>query len=178
MRDILFRGKRTDNGEWVYGYYTKARYYLNEKEMHVIFAPDGEAFPRCEFSDYEEVDPETVCQFTGLYDRNGGKSVEGDIILYHHKVKKLVPCEDATQEEILHHGLDPESGFGLAYRPKRTIRYKGNVTIDPICGTDLNLNNNCQWWRCENDGQLTSVEIIGNIYDNPELLGRMVKQNG
>ena len=164
MREILFRGKRTDNGEWVEGYYLNQRESLTDKKACYIAANNGYGF------NYISVILETVGQFTGLYDKNGRKIFEGDIILYHHKVKKLVPCEDATQEEILHHGLDPESGFGLAYRPKRTIRYKGNVTIDPICGTDLNLNNNCQWWRCENDGQLTSVEIIGNIYDNPELL--------
>ena len=79
MREILFRGKRTDNGEWVYGYYTKARYYLNGKEMHIIFAPDGEAFPRCEFAGCEDVIPETVGQYTGLTDNNGRKIFEGGI---------------------------------------------------------------------------------------------------
>ena len=170
MREILFRGKRTDNGEWVYGYYTKARYYLNGEEMHIIFAPDVEAFPHCEFTEYEEVIPETVGQFTGLTDENGRKIFEGDIILYHHKVKKLVPCEDATQEEIQHYGLDHDTGLGLAYRPTKTIRYKGYVTIDNLWGVNLNLTNNCKWWLCEKNGQLTSVEVIGNIYDNPELL--------
>ena len=163
MREILFRGKRADNGEWEYGDLWCNPY---GKRVVCIVSPINDQGT----TGGNEVDPETVCQYTGLTDKNGRKILEGDIILYHHKVKKLVPCEDATQEEILHHGLDPESGFGLAYRPKRTIRYKGNVTIDPICGTDLNLNNNCQWWRCENDGQLTAVEVIGNIYDNPELL--------
>ena len=51
MREILFRGKRIDNGEWIEGYYTKAKDYLDEKEMHVIF-------PHSEFSEYEEVIPE------------------------------------------------------------------------------------------------------------------------
>ena len=170
MREILFRGKRTDNGEWVYGYYTNARYYLDKKEMHFIFEQDGEMYPHCEFAGCEEVIPETVGQYTGLTDKNGRKIFEGDIILYHHKVKKLVPCEDATQEEIQHYGLDHDTGLGLAYRPTKTIRYKGYVTVDNLLGLDLNLTNNCKWWLCEKNGQLTSVEVIGNIYDNPELL--------
>ena len=136
MREILFRGKRTDNGEWIYGYYTKARYYLNEKEMHVIFAPDGEAFPRNEFSEYEEVDPETVYQFTGLTDKKGRKVFEGDIIKC--KVHEM-----------------------NGYRVRRGIvEYHG-------VGFIMNLDPN-SWYDQKNIS--FDCEVIGNIYDNPELL--------
>ena len=173
MREILISGKRTDNGEWVEGYYS----YSPEIDKHMITTSDL-AHPFGTNFGFYKVIPETVGQFTGLTDKNGRKIFEGDIILYHHKVKKLVPCEDATQEEIQHYGLDHDTGLGLAYRPTKTIRYKGYVTIDNLWGANINLTNNCKWQLCEKNGQLTSVEVIGNIYDNPELLGRMVKQNG
>ena len=157
MRDIIFRGKREDNGEWI-----------NESETYI---KDGDGTWLCdESNDVVKVLPETVGQYTGLTDKNGRKIFEGDIILYDHNVKKLVPCEDATQEEIQHYGLDHVTGLGLAYRPTKTIRYKGYVTIDNLWGVNLNLTNNCKWWLCEKNGQLTSVEVIGNIYDNTELL--------
>ncbi len=63
MREVLFRGKRTDNGEWAEGFLVDARHVGN----WVIAEP---------------VNPETVGQFTGLTDKNGKKIFEGDIIKY------------------------------------------------------------------------------------------------
>lgn len=62
MREILFRGKRIDNGEWAEGYYAKAKHIISEKEMHIIFPLDLGIFPHSEFSSYEEVDPATIGQ--------------------------------------------------------------------------------------------------------------------
>ena len=139
MREILFRGKRTDNGERVYVDFTKARYYLNDKEMHVIFAPDGEAFPRCEFSDYEEVDPETVCQFTGLYDKNGRKIFEGDIVVF----------ADFFNDEI-HRGVVYWCDLAFWFDCTETEGDEGMYSLAYI--------------------SVNVLEVIGNIYDNPELL--------
>ena len=162
MREILFHGKRADNGEWVEGDLLQTRYHSGHIEYQIM--------PQTPVSSAYSVLPETVGQYTGLTDKNGRKIFEGDRIIYRHQCKKLIPCDDATQEEKLRYGIDNDSGLGLAYRPTRTIRYKGYVTIDNLWGLDLNLGNRCQWWRCKEGEQLMAVEVIGNIHENPELL--------
>lgn len=65
--DILFRGKRVDNGEWVYGYLFKGVDYLDRHHIIAIIPENTDIYPRSEVA-YEEVDPETVGQYIGRDD--------------------------------------------------------------------------------------------------------------
>ncbi len=128
-REILFRGKRVDNGEWMEGL---PRYDIdgNVAEIYVF---NGYA---CCYG--FEVDPETICQYTGLTDENGRKIFEGDI------------CEIHT----LH--IDEEDGpfvVGWNDRCAKIILSGEGLVTDFDTFVD---DSDC--------------EVIGNIFDNPELL--------
>lgn len=123
MREILFRGRRTDNGEWVYGYV--CRYGWTGKENTYIVPNYASALYSV------EVDPKTVGQYTGLVDKNGTKIFEDDIILLRSDEE---PYQVVFDEACFH------------------------VYDSSVCYIMDNFYD-------------YEMEVIGNIYDNPELLG-------
>ena len=100
MREILFRGKRADNGEWVEG----TLYQIGKEQNPFIMLVN-----RC--AESHEVDPATVGQYTGLTDKNGTKIFEGDIV----KIK------DFTHGCALNY-KQPTSNWNV-YWDKKTARF-------------------------------------------------------
>lgn len=99
----LFKAKRLDNEEWVAGHYVKGL-DMYAKEVHLIFEPTTIFYSSGETDGWSEIDPSTICQCTGLKDRNGRLIWENDIMVAH--LDDDYP-EDETYIRILWRG----SGF-------------------------------------------------------------------
>lgn len=133
MREILFRGKRIDNGEWAYGSFLQVEHEDGSFTTAVFSKKDagGDA----------EVDPSTVGQYTAHTDKNGKRIFEGDIIRY-----IFDSPDDPTATE---NGLKVRTGRIFWSDWSSSFALTGGIN------GSASLNN---------------VEVIGNIYDNPELL--------
>lgn len=140
MREIVFRGKRKDNGEWVEGNYE----WYHKPEKHIISNPYTE--------ETKGVIPETVEQYTGLTDKNGTKIFDGDIL----KGVQYPYFSDGEYNyfaEVVWFDNCPAFGIYTFKNPKAKV--KGISTGNKDYMEDWNPDD----W-----------EVIGNIHDNPELL--------
>ena len=140
MREILFRGKRLDNGEWVEGAYCP-------KSCDSPFGPmiDKPSIIKLDdpFSGFRfDVDPSTVGQYTGT-DKNGKKIFEGDIV-------------DASEEWW--------NACGPAGHDSPIMVVSWNECVS---GFDPFADYDCDCGVYIND---SGCKVIGNIHDNPELL--------
>lgn len=134
MREILFKGKRLDNGEWVEGYVFDNDEELERRKVFVgslmISKYKGEACDKWSIDGtwFYEVNPETVCQYTGLTDKNGKKIFEGDIV----KQRMGRICKVVFKISNGYCGFDliPISGFECAvslYSPFLDLEVIGNI---------------------------------------------------
>ncbi len=136
-REILFKAKKVDGGEWIEGYIVKKHgtyflYDINESDT-------------CRQNNYL-IDEDTICQYTGLTDKNGNRIWEGDIIKYH---------------------------FGEVYAPVKFGEYQSCFDSTSTCDVgfyvDWDKNHDFRkdlgYWI-----KMVDAEVVGNIFDNPELL--------
>ena len=122
VREILFRGKREDNGKWVYG--------------NLLQHPNGQCFVLVEIGGFKvfSVIPFTVGQYTGLCDKNGNKIFEGDVVAYRKYGNLAVVWDDGAFQF-----MRKKAFYDLFYDLLEDINPSG-------------------------------CEVIGNRWDNPELL--------
>ncbi len=124
-REILFKAKEKHDGDWIQGFLS-----MSEGE-YVICGKDGVGL---------FIDPNTICQNTGLCDKNGNKIWENDVV-----------------QHDFGNGYGSGDGIGIQ---KAIIQYSKeyhSFLMKPI--------NDWQY------AHLQDCEVIGNIFDNPELLG-------
>ena len=143
MREILFRGKEKNSGEWIYG---DLRHISDGHSGYILCIVDNTNGRNNDVIGVEVV-PETVGQYTGLTDKNGVMIFEGDIV--------KGTAYSATMIGVIV-WIDEISSFGVRY---------------------VNAPNPTAWvnsaiLRCAAIGKTDefAAEVIGNIYDNPELL--------
>lgn len=139
MREILFKAKRIDNGEWVEGCYVTS---------------DGKSFICMDIVEHYcvialrwfEIDPETICQFTGLCDKNGNKIWENDIIKYHFG-EIYAPIKYGYYQNCFDPQKTEHVGFYVDWTGDKCLRKDLGYWIDMVYAMP-----------------------VGNIFDNPELL--------
>ena len=137
-REILFKAKRIDNGEWVEGSYLYT--CIDEKTCHIVGVLKQNYYIVLKNRFVVEIDLTTLCQYTGLTDYDGKKIFEKDIIRLH----------DMTAEDYIVGWRKDMGAYVLC-----DINKKAKL---------IDLVGDCVQ-------ETHYVEVIGNIFDNPELLG-------
>lgn len=144
-REIAFRGKSKYTGEWVEGYYVGDNTIIPFNE--VVYDMGCIDTSPC-----HECYPDTIGQFTGLYDKNGKEIYEGDILRGDEYPFNCNGVDNYFAEIVW---ADNVCGF------YRLTHKKPNSTVRGI--------SHGNWEQLDED-DIKSFEVIGNIHDNPQLL--------
>ena len=147
MRKILFKGKTIDSREWVEGFYYKMSETTPCFEDERNPVPEHHYILKERMTDWDlpnevvrfEIDPETLCEYTGLTDKDGSKIWENDICDHKEKYPEVVKMN--MGDWTLDYSYLFRPGYGRDY---------------------CNLGFYAEERKC--------VRVIGNIFDNPELL--------
>ena len=147
MREILFKAKRKDNGEWVEGYYYKMSEttYCFKEDYERKPVPEHHYILQERMTDWGlpnqmvqiEVDPKTICQFTGLTDKNGKRIWESDVVWLVYNGEEHIYQIVWDNSELDFKATNGEENYG----------------------------SNFEYLLCCDE-----IEVIGNIFDNKELL--------
>lgn len=157
MREILFKAKRKENGEWVEGYYlnvAKINHFICTGKIKLDGAVKGILAP-----EMYAIAPDTLCQYTGLTDKNGKKIWENDILIGHgndRDLSKVVFGKFYVIDVEILRRVDEVIGWHT-----EVIETDALSKCEPFCLpmplTDFYIER-------------SEFEVYGNIFDNPELL--------
>ena len=156
MREILFKAKRVDNDEWVEGYYCKMSEttYCFKEDYERKPVPEHHYILQERMTDWGlpnqmvqiEIDPETLCEFTGRCDKNGNKIWENDIIKCHFG-EIYAPIKYGYYQNCFDSQKTEHVGFYVDWKGDKCLRKDLGYWIDMVYAMP-----------------------VGNIFDNKELL--------
>lgn len=153
MIDVYCRAKRVDNDDWVHGYYVPVVTDKNSRKYLIIsgYAEEdcGDIYPN-----WFEVDPETVCHYTGLCDADGDFIYENDLVEFGTRVLKVWWNGESFQwqakaRECPYHTISGQ--FDFKYE-----KDYDNIDLGWIAAEAVIMGR-------------ISTRVVGNVFDDPEL---------
>ena len=166
MREILFRGKIVDSGEWVYGNLIEDKWGDGDGNTIYAILQDRVAPGIVELWTPVRVIPETVGQYTGACDKNGKKIFEGDIVKCKHEIIGFRDEKDKIPRLVYDLKYEEKQGYFVT---KSAIYYR-NYAVQFYKDRYRLINKNMIHYLSSNYIYNHEIEVIGTIYDNPELL--------